>query len=198
MSEQVYDLGQSIRENSIIANEIIKRNSSYNFARVFSNSAYGIGIVGLGWVSIKLGVLIADTQLALAKGVELKTINERIKVLEAAIDKETPTSTVLPWWIMPAMPGSVYAMQIWDYLRHLINDPAIDIELANMAEELEALYIERAELKGDVPESKLTENLRAVDAVYGRYGPVLPVSVLGLNALSEFIRMRKVMVARVD
>ena len=177
MSEQVYDLGRSIRENSIIANEIIKRNSSYNFARVFTNSAYGIGLVGLGWVAIKLG-----------------------RIIESAQEITDPTIIATAKFNLI----SLYVDGIYkDVDLNVIDPRGLSEEYRDLITSFRAFPEDWAEYKSqyEAEQSKRNPELKALDAidwVYSRAGPVLPVSVLGLNALAEFIRMRKVVVDRVD
>ena len=51
-----------MRDNTVIANEIIRARSMYDYPGVFRNSFYGVGLVGLGWVAVKLGRLIERAQ----------------------------------------------------------------------------------------------------------------------------------------
>lgn len=166
----------------------------YDFEGVFWNSLYGIGIVGLGWVAIKAGVMIADTQITISgllNAAAIQDLNKQIEVLEAAIQKSLPSSASLPWWIMPVAPFSVLALNLWDFLRTLVGDPGVEEDLAAMASDLQDLYNERAALQGEVVESSATKFVRKADAVYGRYGPIVPVGLLGFNALNEMIRVRR-------
>ena len=170
--------------------------SRFDTEGVFWNIAYSVGIVTLGYVAIKAGVMIADTQLYVndsLRKIQLAKVNTDIKSLESSIAAKSPTFAALPTWLLAVSPASGLVTKIWDWLRFTADDPSLDAELADMAYDLEALYLERIELMApaQASESKATGFVRQVDAYYGRYGPILPLGVVGGNVLLEAIRVRR-------
>ena len=170
--------------------------AKFDTESVFWNIAYSVGIIGLGYVAIKAGVMIADTQLFVNDSVrklELSKVNTDIKSLESAIAAKSPTFAALPTWLLAVSPFSGLVTKIWDFLRVAADDPGLDAELSDMAYDLEALYLKRIELMApaQASESAATGFVRQADAYYGRYGPILPLGVVGGNVLIEAIRVRR-------
>ena len=53
--------------NAVMAHnyEVMERQSTrYDYEKVFWNATYTVGLVGLGWISLKLGQVILGTQQA--------------------------------------------------------------------------------------------------------------------------------------
>ena len=189
---QQLELGRAIRQ----ADYLYERERRYDFEGVFWNSLYGIGIIGLGWVAVKTGVLIADVQrstMDMSRSIQLTALNTEITNLEMAISAKSPTFAALPTWMIAISPFSALVTKVWDWLRVTADDPAVDEELAVMAAELEGLYADRIALMEPVEasESGTTRLVRKADVVYGRFGPIAPVGILGFNALNEMIRVRR-------
>ena len=186
MSSLELDLGKAIKDNSIIVDEILSQRRAYDYAGVFWNSVYGVGLVGLGWVSIKLGKLIAEAQGQIQK------IEEFVwdpYEADPTMITEVQYNTLYPW-CDPA--GDKYtanppSMPIGVAIKYYRENPII-------WQEIKAYYTENSANVGPAGAPIRPASVKALDlldGVYARVGPVLPVGILSYNCLAEYIRVKR-------
>ena len=157
---------------------LIREKAVYDYEKVFWGSVYGVGLVGLGWLSIKLGKMIMAVQPP-----QIKVVSEDPYSLTVE-----QYNDLYPWvdpdggkYSSPPPQGGI-GMVIIFYRSN-----------PDVWEELKASFVDSGEVDLDgvpvvpVPVKALT----LIDGVFGRFGPVIPVGVVGFNMLSEKIRVKR-------
>ena len=192
MSQEL-ELSRAIK----LSEAVYRERCEYDYQRVFWGSVYGVGLVGLGWVSIKLGLMVADAAEA-AQGLidqaRIKELEARAVLLETQIKLKAPAAQELPWWMIAILnPVSSFTFGLPELIYKYLTTPDDDPEIDALKQELLEVYAELEALKAprEVQENKAAGLVRRLDGVYGAVGPVLPAALLSYNALTEYIRVRK-------
>ena len=190
MSQRL-DLSRAIR----VSEAVYRERSRFDFEKVFWNSAYGVGIVGLGWVAVKLGKMIRDVQL------NWDEINSKIADVVpgwTAEDYEYYELTVVyvegEFKDMPPpsggiWPGVYWNPEFWDRVEFYRSDPEAYAEYKarfQIAEETVKAGLEEAGASSGV-----LKVLDVADGIYTRLGPVMPLGIVTYNTLAEVIRVRR-------
>jgi hypothetical protein len=138
-----------------------RERTSYDYERVFWGSVYGVGLVGLGWVALKLGRLVQVAQDPVG------ALNDAEYRLIVRYVEEEPFADV----------GGLTAHRqtIMDFR----DDPYL-------YEDWKAAY---AQAKASAPPE--IRVLDVVDRAFGRFGPVIPAGIVGFNILSEKVRVKR-------
>ncbi len=164
----------------------MKRQSvSYDYEKVFWNTTFGIGLVALGWVSVKLGRTIGALQkVAGATGEWIKdpikqnainNYNNYYRWIEGA-DKDN----------LNIVGDEFFMQEIFDFRK----DPKLWAAYkAEFAETYPDVEVKEGEAKP--PVDIALEILNAVDKFYADYGMVMPLGILVGNVGIEYLRVRK-------
>ena len=161
---------------------------SYDYEKVFWRSVYGVGLVGLGWVSLELGNMIRSGQ----------KLVEGIGFTEVPAD---PTSITIEQynklypWVDPSgiryndlVPQGPVGMM---YLKYR-NEPAI-------WEAIKAEFIAAGEVAGpdeNVPPGApkpepVDRALAACNWAFNKFGAIIPPALVGYNVATEAVRIRR-------
>lgn len=157
---------QAVTAEMVRGYEAMRRSrGSYNYERVFWNSIFGIGLVGVTWVTIKMGQTIRFAQNPLG-GKE----DSEYKLFYLWIEgrnKSTPT-----FWLWPTP-------EIKKRVEEFRENPEL----------WEEYKLEHEKLHKDDPID--VKALDFIDGLYARYGPLMPVGLLSMNVLREAVRVRE-------
>ena len=156
-----------------------RERGRFDFQRVAVDSIMATGLILVGWVSVKAGLglyglskTVADPAGAAedsARGVEIASLRYNIKRLEG-----------------PAQGVGL-----------LVPQKTREANLAKARVRLEELLAaDKAVAESDEAEVPGIGMLKAADRMYGVYGPVLPMAVVGGNILMEVLRIRRERVVR--
>ena len=165
----IYAMGQSIERSK-------RLDSSFNYEKVFWNSAFAVGLLGLGWVSVQLGKTIQLIQdpvgsiTAMADDLGDGAKEAVIDVVENGGDSA---------WSTLASTSGVFSL-VTLYFRN--NDEAFQQFKASVEAE------ETAEAE---EESKQRDILDYLDEAYGDYGSIAPAAIVGLNIALELHRVSR-------
>lgn len=159
--------------------EVLKRQQThYDYEKVFWSSTYGLGLVGLGWIAIKLGKIIQGGQEVITD------------LSEAITNPKYETYKLLYDWVEGEHKDDTPTYHLQTLINQYRNDP-------------EAWKVYKEDILEQHPEWNLTptgepaknptsEILNSVDNLYVKYGPIMPLGVLAGNISLEYLRVRKV------
>ncbi len=181
-----------------------RRTTSYDYEKVFWNSAFGLGLVGMGWVAVKLGWIISDLQ-----EIQKAVVSYAETVQEILDDprRSLRINEYLFMWDAVVGPHKDVPVNNYEQGRAI----AVDIMRRDLASDTPYIWAEYvADIKSEYPEitfdeedKMLTEKeveardaspsalkvLEALDTFYTRFGAAAPVAVLAGNIGFEYMRV---------
>ena len=169
-------LMRSMRQSEVLYRE----RTVFDMQGVFMNSAYGVGLVGLGWVAIKLGRMIQTAQDVVS--------GEVVKTFIATAEY----NSLFDW-----VEGKYKDVPLESVRQALTPENRVLIEdfRANsyLWEDYKAQYMVDSPVRDAVEAAKPAEIkiLDIIDGAYGRFGPIMPFGVVSANVLLEAIRIRR-------
>jgi hypothetical protein len=190
MSEQELSLGGAITA----VEEMRKERSRFQYEKVFWNTAFGIGLVGVTWVAVKLGLMmewitnpeavIDDVVASITDPVTKTVVRSQmafiVKWVEGEYKNRLPpqgnTGIIVIYF------RDLYVNNPDEYYRRVYQTTTSGIPV-NGDEPL---------VEDDVvPRDPMYRMLGVADRVYGRYAPVLPLGLVVLNVGNEMVRVRR-------
>lgn len=178
--------------------EVMRRKSiSYDYEKVFWNSTFTVGLIGLGWAAIKLGRVIGELQgAAEGAGVVVRDITTAIA------DPPLATYEYLYDYVegdkkdyQPTGGWGVGTPRLWTLIQQYRADPAAWAVYKETYVEAKPEWGLTA--KG-VPPARVEEEpltsvkiLEAADDIYARYGAAMPLGAVVSHVVLEYARVHR-------
>jgi hypothetical protein len=179
--------------------EVMRRQTvRYDYEKVFWNSTYGLGLLGLGWIAIKLGWIVSDLQnISAAAAAYVETVKAfmadpvtSIKFSEYKImwdyiegaHKDTP-SNVLEYPTSEAVQAYRDAPDLWTSYKAEFAATYPQLQFTKEGEPLEKLPV------ADSGNANAVRILESVDSIYTKYGAAMPIGLLVGNVGIEYLRV---------
>jgi hypothetical protein len=160
-----------------------RRTMSYDYEKVFWNSAFGLGLVGLGWVAIKLGKEIRGYQTSWDQLTEQVAKPDTIgyyQYLKLFSWVEGENRARPTWDAEIYMWGPVYLYRAdpdnWEAYKEAVAAAHPDWFLNEAG-------------KPTVQVAAADKVLNFLDDLYAKYGGVMPIGVLAGNVGFEYARV---------
>jgi hypothetical protein len=161
--------------------EVLKRESvAYDYEKVFWNSAFGIGLVGLGWVAVKLGQTISGAQKLVASFTNVSDLGlwEYTTLFDwvEGSKKDTPFWEGAPVQLWPLIYVGRASPTDWATYKASVQTAHPDWFLS-------------ATGSPTIPQNPADQILQWADSFYAKYGAALPLGVLAGNVGFEYARV---------
>jgi len=165
--------------------DLQRERSRPDLEKVFMNSLFGVGLVGVGYLAVKLGQTILYVQ-------------DSIETAGAAIeDVTTPgsvgrsTAKTLEDWVL----GDKADVPVGKIPNSMARLEVRRLRAARDGGDKEAIaeLVEKAE--GPPQDQRVTETAKILgnlDRFYTRWGAILPVGIVAFNGAVELLRVRRV------